>query len=31
MCVQDAIKLHPEIKETKAFVKWAVSNANVII
>jgi hypothetical protein len=31
MCVQDAIKLCPEIKTTKAFVQWAVSNANVLL
>jgi hypothetical protein len=31
MCVQDAIKLVPEIKSTKAFVSWAVANSNVII
>ena len=31
MCVSDAIKLHPEIKTTKAFVGWAVKNANVMM
>jgi hypothetical protein len=31
MCVQDAIKLCPEIKTTKAFVSWAVANSNVMI
>jgi len=31
MCVQDAIKLKPEIKSTKAFVQWAVNNANVML
>jgi hypothetical protein len=31
MCVQDAMKLAPEIKATKAFISWAVKNANVLI
>ena len=31
MCVSDAMKLRPEIKQTKAFVKWAVENSNVMI
>jgi hypothetical protein len=31
MCVQDAMKLAPEIKSTKAFTAWAVKNANVLI
>jgi hypothetical protein len=31
MCVSDAMKLAPEIKTTKAFVQWAVSNSNVMI
>jgi len=31
MAVQDAIKLAPEIKSTKAFVAWAVDNSNVLI
>lgn len=31
MCVQDAMKLAPKIKTTKAFVKWAVKNANVMM
>jgi hypothetical protein len=31
MCVQDAMKLCPEIKTTKAFVAWAVANSNVMM
>jgi len=31
MCVSDAMKLKPEIKQTKAYVSWAVKNASVII
>lgn len=31
MCVQDAMKLTPEIKKTKAFVQWAVKNSKVVI
>lgn len=31
MCVQDTIKLCPEVKQTKAFVAWAVANSNVLI
>jgi hypothetical protein len=31
MCVQDAMKLHPEVKTTKAFVQWAVNNAKVLM
>mgnify|MGYP003348315056 CR=1 FL=1 len=31
MCVTDAMKLKPEIKQTKAFVQWAVKNSHVVI
>jgi hypothetical protein len=31
MLVSDAMKLCPEIKNTKAFVSWAVRNSNVMI
>ena len=31
MLTLDAMKLAPKIKNTKAFVKWAVGNANVLI
>lgn len=31
MCVKDATKFTPEIKNTKAFTSWAVKNARVII
>jgi hypothetical protein len=31
MCVSDAMKLCPDIKNTKAFTAWAVKNANVMI
>jgi hypothetical protein len=31
MAVQDAIKLVPKIKETKAFTTWAVRNSNVLL
>ena len=31
MCVSDAMRLKPEIKQTKAFVKWAVSNSGLVI
>ena len=31
MCVSDAMKLKPEIKQTKAFVQWAVKNSGVVI
>ena len=31
MCVSDAMKLCPDIKQTKAFVKWAVANTNVVL
>jgi len=31
MLVSDAMKLCPEIKNTKAFITWAVKNSNVVI
>jgi len=31
MCIFDAQKLKPEIKNTKAFVQWSVKNANVLL
>lgn len=31
MCVQDAMRLQPKIKETKAFGTWAVRNSNVLL
>ena len=31
MCVFDAQKLKPEIRNTKAFVQWSVKNANVLL
>ena len=31
MLINDAVKLKPEIKTTKAFVQWAVANANVLL
>jgi hypothetical protein len=31
MCVSDAMKLHPDIKNTKAFITWAVKNSNVML
>lgn len=31
MAVSDAMKLKPEIKNTKAFVAWAVKNSNVML
>lgn len=31
MLINDAVKLKPEVKTTKAFVKWAVENANVLL
>ena len=31
MCVQDSMKLAPKIKSTKAFVRWAVKNANIML
>lgn len=31
MCVSDALKLKPEIKHTKSFVQWAVTNSNIMI
>lgn len=30
MCVNDAMRLKPEIKSTKAFVQWAVANQGVM-
>ena len=30
MCVSDAMKLCPEIKETKAFTTWAIKNSKVL-
>jgi hypothetical protein len=30
MCVNDAIKLRPEVKSTKAFAEWVQSNAEVL-
>lgn len=31
MCVFDAQKLKPEIRNTKAFVQWSVRNANILM
>lgn len=31
MCVSDAMKLHPDIKNTKAFIAWAVKNSSVML
>jgi hypothetical protein len=31
MCVSDAMKLHPDIKNTKAFITWAVKNSSVML
>ena len=31
MCVKDAAHVRPEIKQTRAFVKWAIENANVLL
>lgn len=31
MCVHDSTRLRPEIRTTKAFVQWAVKNANVLM
>jgi hypothetical protein len=31
MATRDAIHLHPEIKQTKAYVHWAIKYANVLI
>jgi hypothetical protein len=31
MCIFDAQKLKPEIRNTKAFMQWAVKNANVLL
>ena len=31
MCINDALKLKPEIKQTKAFVQFAVKNSNLLI
>lgn len=31
MCINDAQKLKPEVKHTKAFVNWAVKNASVLL
>lgn len=31
MCVSDAIKLCPEIKQTKSFTQWAVQNSGFLI
>ena len=31
MCIFDAQKLKPEIRNTKAFVAWSVKNANVLL
>ena len=31
MCVADAMKLQPEIKNTKAFIAWAVKNSSVML
>lgn len=31
MCIFDAQKLKPEIRNTKAFVQWSVKNANVLL
>lgn len=31
MCIFDSTKLKPEIRNTKAFIQWAVKNANVIM
>jgi len=31
MCVRDAIKLKPDLMNTKTFVQWSVANASVII
>lgn len=31
MAVQDAVRIKPEVKMTKAFIGWAVTNANVLL
>lgn len=31
MCVSDAMKMQPDIKNTKAFIAWAVKNSNVML
>jgi hypothetical protein len=31
MCIFDAQKLKPEIRNTKAFVQWSVKNANILL
>lgn len=31
MCIYDAQKLKPEIRNTKAFVQWSVKNANILL
>lgn len=31
MCILDATKLKPEIRNTKAFVAWSVKNANILL
>jgi hypothetical protein len=31
MCIFDAQKLKPEIRNTKAFMQWAVKNSNILI
>jgi hypothetical protein len=31
MCIFDAQKLKPEVRNTKAFMQWAVKNANVLL
>lgn len=31
MCISDAMKLQPEIKNTKAFIAWAVRNSSVML
>lgn len=31
MYITDTVKLKPEVKNTKAFVQWAVKNANVLV
>lgn len=31
MYITDTVKLKPEVKNTKAFIKWAVKNANVLV
>ena len=31
MCVSDAMKMQPDIKNTKAFISWAVKNSSVML